>query len=680
MAELAKKISTFDSYKLRLKQSRNFCEPHWDRAIDNYKHYLGRLDVGGISEEDYPMESRMVIPLSNDIVETTIPRIIGKDPEYTVIAEEPSDVDYEQSAKSIIQIEYENAKLELLGEPIYLKLLKGVKEAIITGNAVLRPLWRREIRKASMYLANLEPAGIVDEFNAADVLKTAKEINKEGDVRWTKKLKDAPLLDDFDIKHKPFFLFFPDKAFDMPGRMRYKIDRDYMTFEELASEAEAFGYDEAKMQEVADLVDQGKGGFTSEIPKDFMQDYFELFADPDGEKTLSTDDDKVPLLVVDKMWENGIVHVFVNEKYQLTPEPGMRSPYDLMFDPFIFIGDTPMPHSYFNRSVIDAIKKMEDGVTDLWNMRYDNLMQAMLNFWLVNSNFVAEDDEFVPVPNSITSVTDIDRAVKAIKGNDVTGSAFTEANELVKMIREITGVNDYVKGNEGEKLAGRTYGGLRLVQEMANARFIVKSRMLEKTGLKSLGYFILEMSRQFIDKDRIKRMIGQFGEIVTHEAKVGDLKSIKGFMDIRVIPNASAVVDQQAEAIKLNSVADRFISEKGPFANIPDIVYDKFLLKYLQGYNITDAPYWVKAIQEARAKALKLESKPTPSVDGGVPIKPPIIPGVPGIAPPRPGVGVPPVSGMGTVPVIQSDQITNQPNPLEQILGAGNLPPVAKIL
>lgn len=665
----SKKQTNFESYKSRLKQSRNFCEPHWDRAIDNYKHYLGRLDVGGISEDEYPFQSTMVIPLSNDIVETTIPRIIGKDPEYTVTAEEPSDVAYEQSAKTIIQMEYENPKLELLGEPIYLKLLKGVKEAVITGNAVLRPFWRREVRKAAMYLANLEPAGIVEEEDSASVLKTAKELHKEGDVRWTKKLKDAPLLDDFDIKHKPFFLFFPDKAFDMPGRMRYKIDRDYMTFEELASEAEAFGYDETKMQEIAALVDEGKGGFTSELPKDFMQDYYELFSDPDGEKTLATDDDKIPLLVVDKMWENGVVHVFVNEKYQLTPEGGMRSPYDLMFDPFIFVGDTPIPHSYFNRSVIDSIKKLEDGVTDLWNMRYDNLVQSMLNFWLVNSNFIAEDDEFVPVPNSITSVTDVDRAVKGIKGNDVTQSAFTEANELIRIIERITGVNDYVKGNEGETLAGRTYGGLRLVQEAANARFIVKSRMFEKTALKSLGYFILEMSRQFIDKDRVKRMVGEFGDIVTNEAKASDLKSIKGFMDIRVVPNASAVIDQQAEAMRLNSVADRFVTEKGPFSNIPVEVYDKFLLKYLQGYGITDAPYWIKTIREQRAKKL---GQPTTSGSEGTTPAVPGLPGIPGSTPPRPEVG--------SVPVMQSDQgAVNQPNPLEMIAGAAGLPPVATI-
>ena len=657
-------ITTLELFKKRLRASRNFSSPHWDRSIENYKHYLGRLDVGGISESQYPFNSTMTITISNEIVETTIPRIIGKDPEYTTTAVEPDDVPYEQSAKSMIQMEYENPKLELLGEPIYLKLLKMVKENLITGNAVGRPFWRRETRKAAMYKASLEPAGIVDEMDAKKVLQIAKDLGKEDDVRWSKTFVDSPVLDDFDIKHLPFFQFFPDKEFDMPGKMRSKIERQYMTFEDLASEAEAFGYNSAKMEEIATMVTEGKSGFSPEMGKDFLEDYYELFADPQGEKTLSTDDDKVPLLVVDKMWENGIVHVFVNEKWQLTPEHGMRSPYDVMIDPFIFLSDTVIPHSYYSRSVIDAIKKMEDGVTDLWNMRYDNLIQSMLNMWLVNSNFMADDDEFVPVPNAITSVTDVDRAVKAIKGNDVTSSAFTEARELMGIIERVGGVNDYVRGVEGDQVAGRSYGGMRLVQEAANARFIVKSRLFEKLSLKALGYFILEMSRQYVNKDRISRIVGEFGDEQIYSAKESDLKSIKGMMDIRVIPNSAHVVDQQAEAIRLNAVADRFVSQKGPFANIPPEVYEKFLLTYLRSQGITDSPYWVKTIRDARLKA----AKPAETTEVPVPGSETGNPAGGGIATPVASPSI--VPGGGTVPTLQSDQVSMQPDPIAALLNA----------
>lgn len=653
-------MSVLTTYKNRMKASRNVCESHWDRAIDNYKHYLGHLNVGETSEGDYPFTSKMTVPLSYDLVETVLPRVIGKDPEFTPVAIEPSDVSYENTARIAIDMGYNNPKLELLGEPIYLKLIKGVKEKLITGNVVWRAFWRRETTKQVKYTASLEKSGHSD-ADIQEVLKAAKSLGVEKDVRYNKSFVDSPFLDDFDIKHVPFFHFFPDVSFSEPGRMRYQIERYWMTPDELFDEAESFGYDKAVMGEIKALVDKKEIGFTSEIGKDFLQEYNDLFSNPD-DPSMSTDDDKIPLLIVDKMWEGGhTVHVIVNEKYVCTGEKGMPNPYNVKKNPFIFGNDVTIPHSYFNRGEIDAMKKLEDGVTDIYNMRFDNLIQSMLNYWLVNNNFMAEGDEFVPIPNTITSVTDVDRAVKIISGKDVTGTAYKEAEDLIALARRVSGTEDYVKGEEGQTLGGRTYGGMRLIQEMANARFIVKSRLFEKMALKSLGYFILEFSRQFINKDRVARMVGETGDIEEKTLKAGDLKTIKGFMDIKVIPNSSMAIDQQAEALKMNAVADRFLTQKGPFANIPEEVYDKFLLKYLLAYGITDAIYWVRQRKKSR---LDLQAAKDKMVEEAKKNQPPVEPSTnPNMPPAAP-----------TTEVIQSDQIAKQPAVLPQILN-GEAPP-----
>lgn len=646
-------MSMLQLYRQRLKSSRNYCEGNWSRSIDNYKHYLGRLDVGGLTEQDYPFQSNMTVPISYDTVETVLPRFIGRDPEFTAVAIEPEDVPFEGTAKLAIEMQYNNPKLDLLGEPIYFKLFKAVKEGLITGNFVLRAMWRRQARKRISYLASLEEAGINEERDIKRVLEQAEKIRKEGgngSVKYSKKLEEVPFLDDFDLRHIPFFHFFPDVAFDMPGRMRYKIERQFMTFEELADEATIFDYDPVVMRDIGTETREGKDGFTSDIGKDFLEEYQDLFSSSLHPQTLSTDDNKIPLLIVDKMWMGDRVAVFVNEKYNLTGETGIRNPYDLLVDPFIFGGDVFMPHSYFAWGEIDAIRKLEDGITDILNMRFDNLLQSMLNFWLYNPKFVSGGEEFVPIPNSVTAVSDIERAVKVINGADVTSTAYKEAEDLIALARRVTGTEDYVKGAEGETLAGRTYGGMRLVQEMANARFIVKSRMFEKLTLKSLGYFMLEMSRQFISKDRVRRMTGELEDLEEKTLKAGELKQIKGYMDIKVVPNSSMVIDQQAEALKINAVADRFISGKGPFANIPQEVYEKFLLKYLQGYGVTDAIYWVRAIREARLKAAKPKVE-TPAPNG----EPPVVPEGPVVPP-----------AVQTTPIIQSDQIAEQPAPLEQ--------------
>lgn len=650
-----------ETYQKRLKASRRICEPHWERAIDNYKHYLARLDVGNTTIEEYPFTSKMTVPLSYEIVETVIPRVIGKDPEFTPIAIEPSDAAFENTARLAIDMEYNNPKLELLGEPIYLKLVKGVKEQLITGNVVWRAFWRRETQKRVIYTASLDRTGHKD-ADIKEVWEIAKKHKIENEIRYGKKLVDSPFLDDFDIRHVPFFNFFPDPSFSEPGRMRYKIERILMTPQELFDEAQSFGYDKAVMDDIVRLIERKEMGFTHDAGKDFLQEYNDLF-DNVNEEAFSTNDDKIPLLIVDKMWEGGDkVHVIVNEKYVLTQD-GMPNPYDIKKDPFIFGSDVVIPHSYFARGEIDAIKKLEDGVTDIFNMRFDNLVQSMLNFWLVNQNFIAEGDEFVPVPNTITSVTDVDRAVRVISGKDVTASAYKEAEELMMLIKRISGTEDYVRGVEGQTLAGRTYGGLRLVQEMANARFIIKSRLFEKTALKALGYFILEFCRQFINKDRVARMVGETNEIEEKVLKASDLKMIKGFMDIKVIPNSSMVIDQQAEALKMNAIADRFLTQKGPFSNIPEEVYDKFLLKYLLAYGITDAVYWVRERRKARLEAEKIQKESQKKTPPQIPTKQ-----SPEMPPPIPSMDM-----------VQSDQIAPQPSPLGQLLNAQALPGVENL-
>ena len=656
--------SILKTYQDRIKQSMNVCEGHWNRSIDNYKHYLGRLDVGGVSESDYPFQSKMSVPISYEVVETVLPRIIGKDPEFTTIAVEPSDVPFEGTSKLVIEGAYNNPKLEILGEPMYLKLIRGTKEQLITGNVTYRAYWRRETRKRITYLANLDKYGHKDEGDIQKVLEIAAKNKANDDVYYSKKLVDVPFLDDFDIKHVPFFFFMPDGSFAEPGRMRYKIERDFMTFEELANEAGMFKYDDVAMADLLKLHESGQDGFTPDINKDFYKQYFELFSSQMANNITSSSNDKVPLLLVDKMWMGDKVAVFVNEKYNLTGETGMRNPYDIMVDPFIFGHDVVIPHSHFSHGEIDAIRKIEDGVNDTINMRFDNLLQSMLNYWLYNPKMMTNGDNFVPVPNSVTAVADIERSVKMMSGNDVTPAAYKEVGELMAIVQRVTGVNDYVKGNEGESLAGRTYGGLRLVQEMANARFIVKARTFEKVTLKALGYFALEMSRQFIVKDRLSRMMGDMGDIEEKTIKAGDLKQIKGFMDIRVIPNSSMAIDQQAEAMKLSAVADRFMSDKGPFSGIPEEVFDKFLMKYLQANGVTDAIYWVRAKRQARLEAEKKVKEPTN------PAVPPVLD----------AQVVPPTGPVTTMPTLQSDQVASQPNPLEMIQQAMSTPAVGATL
>lgn len=641
-------MSKILEYKNRLKKSKDFCYPHWSRFIDNYKHYLSRLSYkikGGSGGEDiekenkYPFASQITTGISFDTIETIMPRIIGRDPEFVTAAIEPEDIPYEQTAKMTIEYEYQNPKLHLLGEPIYLKLQKAVREALITGTSVMRAYWRRETIKRAVYKAKIgEKEGEIKNME-----QLAKKMGLE--MEYVKKYEETPFLDDFDVKHLPFFFFFPDPVISETGLMRYKIERAFYTKEQLIAEAQIFNYDKNVLK---DLFENKQTSFyTPEIDKDFMYQYSQLFHDGGLASDLSlTDDDKMALYTVDKMWEGGKVYVFVNEKYNLTGEEGIKSPYDLIKDPFIFTYNIPQPHLFYGRSELDAIKRLEDGINDLTNMRADNLFQAMSSIYLVNPKVLENASEFAPYPNSVWNVKDINLALREIKGQDVTAAVYKETDTLYQYIQRISGITDYTRGAEGITLAGRTYGGLRLAQEVANARFAIKTTLFEQVTLRSLGYMMLEMARQFFDKDRIARLTGQAGEVEQefYTIEVSKLKSIKGYMDIQVIPSSTRAIDEQAEAMKLNGLLDRMGSGKPPFDKMTPNLYYRFLLKYLPLFGFHDAIYWIREMRKSETSQLVPSPEPQHQA--------------------QPETNLP--VNMGEV--MTTKGVQSQPNPLEQIL------------
>lgn len=574
-----------DTYRLYLKQSSDYCEPHFERFIENYKHYFSKLSY---EETKYPFSSKVTTGISFDTVETILPRIIGRNPEFITAAVEPEDVSFEEIAKLVIENQYNNPKLAFLGEPIYLKLVKMVKEALITGTAVGRAFWRRESYKRPVYQYYFPKTK-----KLVKDPKRAKEYSQKTGLtpEYLKDYETSPFLDDFDLKHLPFFFFYPDPFFPETGRMRYKIERDFYTKQELIDEAETYGYEKTVLE---DVLSQ-KASFTPSITKDFFYQYNQIFNNTFDNSAFATDtSDKMPFYIVDKMWMGGRVYVFVNEKYNLTGDKGIPSPYDLFKDPFIFTYNVLTPHSFYGISEIDAIKKMEDATNDFINMRGDNLYNAMSRIWLVNPSVLDKSKIFRPIPNSVWSVKDVDLAVREIRGQEVTASVYKEVDSLMGQIQKITGVTDYAKGAEGIGIAGRTYGGLRLLQEVANLRFFIKTTVFETITLRALGYYILEMSKQFFNKKRIIRIAG---ENKIKEIYPEDVRSIKGFMDIHVIPASTRAVDEQAEAMKLNTLLPALAKKAPPFHRMTDELYDRFLLKYLPLFGFRDATYWVRAMR-----------------------------------------------------------------------------------
>src|SRR3972149_11850343 len=105
-------LGTFDK---RITLSRDYTSVYFDRFIENYKHYLGHLIVP--SGTNYPLSSQMTVPISYSIVETILPRMMGKDPEFMASARNPEDRDLEKIYKPLVHYWWTNPALYQLGDP-----------------------------------------------------------------------------------------------------------------------------------------------------------------------------------------------------------------------------------------------------------------------------------------------------------------------------------------------------------------------------------------------------------------------------------------------------------------------------------------------------------------------------------------------------------------------------------
>ena len=346
------------------------------------------------------------------------------------------------------------------------------------------------------------------------------------------------------------------------------------------------------ISEVYKMIKQDAGEYESDR---YEKDFKDLF----GKEDYTFEDTTNPKVERLMMWEDNRFAVVIGRKICLRDG---ENPFDFKRKPIFAVKDIPIPGEFYAWGEIDPIKKLEDGMTDIMNMRFDNIARALMKMWMVNPDLVIDEEEFVPMPDGLVHVRDINNAAREMPVSDVTSSAYAEAREIYSIIQGTSGVTDYAKGVEGRTLVGRTVGGLRLLQEAANARFALKMRLFEHLALKTVGNAFLELDKQFISKERVLRITGEYGDKVI-KVSPEKLRTNVGYLDLDVVTNSSEAVDKQFEILKWNAIVDRV--GKPPFDMLPRDIMDKIAVKYWEAYGIKEAPIWMRLMKVERKKMEK---------------------------------------------------------------------------
>lgn len=473
--------------KRRYEDSFNYCQPYFDRFLDNYKHYFMRIIDEAVEEdsEAYPFYSQLTIPISYQTVETILPRMFSRLPAFSIQTDEPNDEKDELALKELIR--YQLHHPYLLDDPVFLRLSTAAKEMFIAGNAWGSVPWfykKAPIEEWQPYSPELG-------YNTPDwgILPTLAQYGIK--PRWklvktTKTMIDAPVF-----QHESVFHVLPDPKKKRVSDLKYAIVEKAMTPEEIMEMVNSSPGDFENITALKKMFEDKEWGERGQNKYD--EDLADIFGANDTTYSGKSNPEEGQL----KVWfmhEPNRLYVVVNEK--LTIRRGGNPNGDGKIGLFL-MKDIPVPHELYAWGEPDPIKKIEDGITDQTNMRMDSVFYDLLRMWKLDPSALVDGEEFIPEPGTVVQMKDLN-GLAPIDTGTTKASAYREYSEWDNILQGITGVTDYVTGQNQPGMTD-VAAGIEQLQQAANARFGFKLQLFEQLGLKAMGTMYVQRNLRFFD-------------------------------------------------------------------------------------------------------------------------------------------------------------------------------------
>lgn len=576
----------------RMQTSREYVKPYFDRFLDNYKHYYMRIIDEAVEDdpESYPLYSQVHLPITFQTVETLLPRMFIRLPNYRIETEMEGDENSEQALNNLVR--YQMNHPYLIDDPIFSRLTGGLKECFITGNMWGEVPWYKiddEVEEWQPYSSIL---GLPPSWDNLPILDRYGIKPQWMLVKVNKTVFDAPLFE-----HRSVFHVFPDVNKKRVSDMRYAIVEDYMDMEQILNLANA---DPKNFKDIDDLKKlkpmSGKGGEGT--------DYDNELAGIFGSSDHTFKDSGIKKDGQYKVWfqkEKSEMTIIVNEK--LCIRAGSNPNGNGKLGLFL-MKDIPIPHELYAWGEVDPVKRLEDGMSDQFNMRNDSVFYDLLRMWEVNTSALVDGEEFIPEPGNVIQTKE-SNAIRPLETGTTKSSAYREYQEWEQIIQGATGITDYATGQNDPSM-NKTRGGVELLQQAANHRFAFKLQNFEQLGLKAMGTMYIERNLRYFDTPQSVKDENGFRNTV----EPGDIRRIRGNTHFIVEAGSTESVYTQTELEKWKYLGDKVAENKPPFQNLTPQAQDRIAKRILSALKINNADELLERMQ------------PQPGAPG--------VPGVPG--------------------------------------------------
>ena len=469
----------------RYRTSSNYCEPFFDRFLDNYKHYFIRTIDEAIENDasSYPFYSNVMLPINYQIVETILPRMFNRMLNFNITTDEPNDQNTEARFKELIK--YQMNHPYLVDDPIFARLVNSLKEELITGNSWgMVPWWMKEAevmewQPYSNIMGILEPSW--DNLERIDYYGVKPDWKL---VKVKKKVIDAPVY-----QGKSVFHVFPDAKKKRVSDLGYAIVEEWKTMDEIMAMVNESPEDYMNvdvLQKMKAMKDYGSANTVN---------YDDEIAQMFGSEDYSTKDSDEGQYKVWFVYEPEKYGIIVNEKLTIRKSENPNGDGKLGL---FLMKDIPIPDQLYAWGEPDPIKKIEDAMSDQSNMRSDSVFYDLMRIWKLDPDSLVEGEEFTGEPGEVVYMKDPNGLQVADTGT-TKATAYREFQEWDNLLQSVSGVTDYATGQVQPGM-NDTKGGVEALQAAANARFSLKLQLFEQIGLKAIGTMYVQRNLRFYDE------------------------------------------------------------------------------------------------------------------------------------------------------------------------------------
>jgi hypothetical protein len=549
---LDKVIRDFDSAVM----TRAPHEEKWVRWYKLYRSYTEKKDTG----------ANLFIPYTFSAIESVVPRLIS-----TMFASRPFigvlPVNEESVDKAKMHEKLLDYQLTQRINTIELASM-WIKEALMYGTSHIKPVWRYEIRNVKQKVPVTSILGVSMESKYQDT--------------------EIVAYDDPHVEHIDIWDIYVDPDATNVDDAEYVVHRVFRTKEHIKRMAQNGIY-----KNIEKIGNSFSPTSSDEIGSEERMSSIGLSKSPKQQ-------DKIELL---EYWTDERIIVVANRSAIIRNEP---NPFWHGKKPFIRIVDHPVPHEYYGIGEIEPIEYLQYELNDTRNQRMDNVNLVLNRMWKVLRGSDIIPEQLISRPGGFIEVDDMGD-IEEIKFTDVTSSSYKEEEEIKRDIDRTVGVFDYARGETTDRRETATTASI--LSNAANERFKLKVQLMEDMGLRRLGLMLIQLNQQFIDSERVIRVVGDDGvnfEILSPEDIIGEFD---------IMPIGSTV----EPIINKETRVNQLISLYGVMKDSPHINQSEFLKKILETADIKDTSRIIIPMEQAIQRQMQQGMGAAPQPGGDIP-------------------------------------------------------------